>query len=175
MKTLNDCSDIKINLSDLTLVSISWLAARAYAGSASAAVRRKWSEWRRARSGARGGPTAPQPIREENADSKSCEQQRRHADRESKGADVPSSKNSASSGPRSTQPLKTYPKVWLAEEGRLGKNLRCSLTWFCRLFAKNSLPVCIFWDHCSVKSQEKKRNERKTNNLKSSKVFFFFF
>ncbi|MCJ8731660.1 hypothetical protein PDJAM_G00201950 [Pangasius djambal] len=63
------------------------------------------------RGAARGGPAAPQPIRDENADSKSCEQQRRQADRESKGADVPSSKNSASSGSRSTQPLKTYPKV----------------------------------------------------------------
>lgn len=45
----------------------------------------------------------------------------------------------------------------LTRRGRkIRKNLRCSLTWFCRLSAKNSLPVRIFESATASKEKKKK-------------------
>jgi len=54
---------------------------------------------------------------------------------------------------------------------KIKKNLRCSLTWFCRLCAKNSLPVFIFvstttWNE----KREKKTKKHKFLNLRHVSV-----
>lgn len=116
---------------------------------------------------ASGAPPVRQPIRNKdvipNAQlhlAAASEQQRRQTEKV-KAQTYPLPKNSAYSGPRSTQPPKAIQKTDLQRKEDK-KYLRCSLTWFCRLSAKNSLPVFIF---ISTTTWNEKRERKKKKKL----------
>lgn len=55
---------------------------------------------------------------------------------------------------------KSYPKRLTCRGRKIKKYQRCSLSWFCRLSAKNSLPVFIFVSTTTWNEKRERKNKK---------------